>query len=99
MAIQTSFAEKVTRLQNTYDCFLAPLGNDGELDLALLDVKNRVRLARSPLPRTKPGSSQGNRGSSQAMITDSDAQNKYPGRGHADALYLASFLSHRARLV
>jgi hypothetical protein len=27
------------------DCFLAPLGNDGELDLALLDVKNRVRLA------------------------------------------------------
>jgi hypothetical protein len=33
------------------------------------------------------------------MITDSDAQNKYPGRGHADALYLASFLSDRARLV
>ena len=25
--------------------FLAPLGNDGELDLALLDVKNSVRLA------------------------------------------------------
>src|SRR5271163_275506 len=45
MAIQTSFAEKVTRFQNSYDCFLAPLGNDGELDLALLDVKNRVRLA------------------------------------------------------
>ena len=45
MAIQTSFAKKVVRFQNTYDCFLAPLGNDGELDLALLDVKNRVRLA------------------------------------------------------
>ena len=45
MAIQTSFAKKVTRFQNTYDCFLATLGNDGELDLAPLDVKNRVRLA------------------------------------------------------
>ena len=45
MAIQTSFAKKVTRFQNTYDCFLAPLGNDGELDLALLNIKNRVRLA------------------------------------------------------
>jgi hypothetical protein len=37
MAIQTSFAKKVARFQNTYDCFLAPLGNDGELDLAVLD--------------------------------------------------------------
>src|SRR3984885_3223969 len=45
MTVQTSFAKKVVRFQNTYDCFLAPLGNDGELDLALLDVKNRVRLA------------------------------------------------------
>ena len=35
----------MARFENTYDCFLAPLGNDGELDLALLDVKNRVRLA------------------------------------------------------
>jgi hypothetical protein len=42
MAIETSFAKKVSRFQNTYDCFLALLGNDGELDLALLDVKNRV---------------------------------------------------------
>ena len=33
------------RFQNSYDCFLAPLGNDGELDLALLDVKDCVRLA------------------------------------------------------
>ena len=30
MAIQTSFAEKVTGFHNSYDCFLAPLGNDGE---------------------------------------------------------------------
>ena len=45
MAIQASFAKKVARFENTYDCFLAPLGNDGELDLAFLDVKNRVRLA------------------------------------------------------
>jgi hypothetical protein len=45
MTVQTSFAKKVVRFQNTYDCFLATLGNDGELDLAPLDVKNRVRLA------------------------------------------------------
>jgi len=43
MAIETSFAEKVTRFQNSYDCFLAPLRNDGEFDLARLDVENRVR--------------------------------------------------------
>src|ERR1700722_6988243 len=45
MTVQTSFAKKVVRLQNTYDCFLAPLGNDGELDLALLDINNRAGLA------------------------------------------------------
>ena len=45
MTVQTCFAKKVVGFQNTYDCFLAPLGNDGELDLALLDVKNGVRLA------------------------------------------------------
>jgi hypothetical protein len=43
MPIETPLAKKVTRFQNSNDCFLAPLGNDGELDLALLDVKNRVR--------------------------------------------------------
>jgi hypothetical protein len=43
MPIETSFAKKVARFQNSNDCFLAALGNDGELDLALLDVKNRVR--------------------------------------------------------
>src|SRR6266852_932406 len=43
MPIETSLAKKVTRFQNSNDCFLAPLGNDGELDLAPLDVKNRVR--------------------------------------------------------
>ena len=48
MTVQTSFAKKVVRFQNTYDCFLAPLGNDGELDLALLDVKNRVRRIALP---------------------------------------------------
>jgi hypothetical protein len=50
MAIQTFFAKKVARFQNTYDRFLAPLGNDGELDLALLDVKNRV--PRCPAKKT-----------------------------------------------
>src|ERR1700733_12973354 len=48
MAIQTSFAEKVIRFQNSHDCFLAPLGNDSELDLALLDVKNGVRRIALP---------------------------------------------------
>src|SRR5437660_1743963 len=43
MAIQTSFAKKVTGSQDCNDRFLALLGNDGEFDLALLDVKNRVR--------------------------------------------------------
>src|SRR5437763_17212042 len=43
MAIQTSFAKKVTWSQDCNHRFLALLGNDGELDLTLLDVKNRVR--------------------------------------------------------
>ena len=43
MAIQTSFAEKVPCSQNGNHRFLASLGDDGELDLALLDVKSRVR--------------------------------------------------------
>src|SRR6266849_8236795 len=43
MAIEASFAKKVTRSEDCNDRFLALLGNDGELDLALLDVKNRVR--------------------------------------------------------
>ena len=41
MAIQTSFAKKVTWSQDGNHRFLALLGNDGEFDLALLDVKNR----------------------------------------------------------
>ena len=43
MAIQTSLAKKVTGSQDCNHRFLALLGNDGELDLALPDVKNRVR--------------------------------------------------------
>src|SRR5216684_7831902 len=43
MAIQTSFAKKVAGSQDRDDCLLALLGNDRELDLAFLDVKNRVR--------------------------------------------------------
>src|SRR6202165_3009380 len=43
MAIHTSFAKKMTWSQDCDDCFLALLGNDSELDPALLDVKNRVR--------------------------------------------------------
>src|ERR1700692_2737234 len=46
MAIQTSFTEKVAGSQDCNDRFLALLGNDGEFDLALLDVKNRVRDLR-----------------------------------------------------
>jgi hypothetical protein len=43
MAIQTRFTKKLTRSEDCNDRFLALLGNDRELDLALLDVKNRVR--------------------------------------------------------
>jgi hypothetical protein len=42
MTIETPFANKVTGPEDTDDCFLAPLRNDGELDFALLDVKNCV---------------------------------------------------------
>ena len=43
MAIQISFAKKVTWSQDGNHRFLALLGNDSEFDLALLDLKNRVR--------------------------------------------------------
>ena len=43
MAIETCFAKKVAWFQDSYDRFLAPLRNDRELDLAALDVKDRVR--------------------------------------------------------
>src|ERR1700694_4101093 len=43
MAIQTPFAEKMPGSEDCNDRFLALLGNDSELDLALLDIKNRVR--------------------------------------------------------
>src|SRR5260370_26294899 len=41
-AIQTPFAKKITRSQDCDHGFLALLGIDGELDLALPDVENRV---------------------------------------------------------
>ena len=43
MPIETSFAKKVTKTENPDDCFLTTLRNDGELDLTLQDVKDRVR--------------------------------------------------------
>jgi hypothetical protein len=43
MAIQTSFPKKLTWSQDSNHRFLALLGYDSEFDLALLDVKNRVR--------------------------------------------------------
>ena len=43
MAIETPFAKEVTWPKEADDCLLAPPRNDGELDLSLLDVKNRVR--------------------------------------------------------
>jgi hypothetical protein len=42
MTIETPFANKVTGPEDADNCFLAPLRNDGELDFALLDVKNCV---------------------------------------------------------
>jgi hypothetical protein len=49
MAIQTSFAKKVTWSQDGNHRFLALLGNDGELDLALLDVGRLMRSGQRPL--------------------------------------------------
>src|SRR3954471_21184043 len=43
MAIQTSFTKKMTGSHNCNHCFLALLRKDGELDLALLNIKDRVR--------------------------------------------------------
>jgi hypothetical protein len=43
MAIETCFTKKVVWFQDSYDRLLAPLRNHRELDLAALDVKNRVR--------------------------------------------------------
>jgi hypothetical protein len=37
------FAKKLTGLQNGYYGFLAVLGDNRQLDLTLLDVKNRIR--------------------------------------------------------
>jgi hypothetical protein len=42
VSIQTRFAKKLTGSQDCNDRFLALLGNDSELDLALLDVKDCV---------------------------------------------------------
>ena len=42
MAVETSFAKKVSRPKDANDRLLALLRNDGELDLALLDVEDRV---------------------------------------------------------
>ena len=38
-----SFAAKVVIPENCDDCFFAVLGNDRDLDLALLAVKNGIR--------------------------------------------------------
>ena len=43
MAVQTSFADELTWAQDCNHCLLALRGNDSELDLALLDVEDRVR--------------------------------------------------------
>ena len=42
MAVQASFAKKVARSDDCNHRVLTLLGNDGELDLALLDVEDRV---------------------------------------------------------
>jgi hypothetical protein len=43
LAIQTSFAKKMTGSYDGNHRLLALLGNDGQLDLALLKVEDRVR--------------------------------------------------------
>jgi len=41
--IQAPFAKKTARPQDCDDRFLALLGDDGELELAFLEIKDRVR--------------------------------------------------------
>jgi hypothetical protein len=43
MAIEAPLAEELARFQNPDDRFLALLGQNCELDPALLNVKNRIR--------------------------------------------------------
>jgi hypothetical protein len=43
VTVKTSFAKEVPRFQDSDDCFLAALRNDGELDPARLNVKNCIR--------------------------------------------------------
>lgn len=43
MTVETSFAKEVTRPEEADDCLFAPLRNNCELDLPLLNVKDRVR--------------------------------------------------------
>jgi hypothetical protein len=45
MAIEAPLAEELARLQNSDHRFLPLLGQDSELDPALLNVKNRIRHA------------------------------------------------------
>ena len=49
---ETTLAEEVIRTKYCDDCFLALLGNDGELRLALLDLEDcigRVSLGKDDL--------------------------------------------------
>ncbi len=48
---QASFTAKVVLSKNCDHSFLALLGNDGDLDLALLDVKNKIGSV--PLPEDR----------------------------------------------
>src|SRR6185437_17140978 len=43
MAVQTAFAEEMSRLKDRDDGLLALLGQDSEFDLAFLNVKHRFR--------------------------------------------------------
>jgi hypothetical protein len=73
MAVQTSFAQELTWSQNCNHRFLALLGNDGELDLAFLNVKNRVRdlsLRKNNLAIVFPSPTvaRNNLGSNEALL-------------------------------
>jgi hypothetical protein len=51
MAIQTSFAKKVTGFEDCDDGFFSLLGNNGQLDLAFLDCR-KTASATSPCENT-----------------------------------------------
>src|SRR5260370_14862740 len=94
MAIQTSFAKKMTWSQDCNHRFLALLGNDGEFDLALLDVKRRRE--RADVQRLRRHVEEMREQAPDLAIKDAD---ELPALGHHDAEQLLGCQTERVFLV